>query len=471
VLLDRQRLQKARDELDKLLKEEPANPAFRTAYATALVGLGEPEQGVRLYRQLLAEVPAKPPAAESRSWIQHTSEVHLSVAHALKTLGRTQEAIESYRAAATTRPDYGDAYWSLANLKTYRFSEDEIASMRSEEASPTTDPVDRYHLCFALGKAYEDRSDYAESWQFYERGNNLKRAESRYDPDIFEAHTQKQIEVCTAQLFAARVGAGAPHPDPIFVVGLPRSGSTLLEQIVASHSQIEGTQELYDIQRIALDMRTPRSERDGPRYPEALAELPLEDFRRLGERYLADTRPYRTGKPFFVDKMPNNFRHIGLIHLILPSAKIIDVRREPMACCFSNLKQLFARGQEFTYGMEDVARYYRTYLELMHHWDAVLPGRVLRVYYEDLVGDLPGNVRRILEFCDLEFEPGCVEFYKTKRSVRTPSSEQVRKAIFREGLNQWRNYDLWLGPLRESLGDALTRYRSAPALVTRDQVA
>jgi len=249
-----------------------------------------------------------------------------------------------------------------------------------------------------------------------------------------------------------------PDPDPIFIVGLPRSGSTLVEQILASHSQLEGTQELYDIQRIVLEMRGHGSDSGEPRYPGVLADLPSEDFRKLGERYLTDTRAYRGDKPFFIDKMSNNFRHIGLIHLMLPNAKIIDVRREPMACCFSNLKQLFASGQEFTYSIEDIARYYRTYLDLMRRWDAALPGRVLRVSYEDLIANLEGNVRRILEFCGLEFELACIEFYKTERSVRTPSSEQVRQPVFREGLYQWRNYEPWLGPLKEALGDALVRY-------------
>ena len=294
-------------------------------------------------------------------------------------------------------------------------------------------------------------NQYAESWQFYERGNALKRAESRYCPDIVEANTRQQMEVCTEHFFATRAGVGVPDHDAIFIVGLPRSGSTLIEQILASHSQVEGTQELPDVQHIALEM--------GGSYPGVLNELAPEDFSRLGERYMTGTRAYRGQKAFFIDKMPNNFRHIGLIHLMLPNAKIIDVRREPMACCFSNLKQLFAGGQEFTYSIEDIARYYRTYLELMRHWDTALPGRILRVCYEDVVEDLEGNVRRILEFCGLEFEPGCIEFYKTDRSVSTASSEQVRRPIFRDGLVQWQNYEPWLGPLKDSLGDALIRYR------------
>ena len=442
VLIDRQKYLRAREETDTLLRLEPGNRAYLSLYAAACVGLGEYERAIALYRELLAASPA-------------SADLHVSLGHSLKAVGRKKEATESYQMAAATRPSFGDAWWSLANLKTYRFSQNEIVQMRAEEAAPGTDPVDRYHLCFALGKALEDRNEFAESWQFYERGNALKRAESRYHPDITETNTRKQVEVCTAQFFAALVGVGVPSLDPIFIVGLPRSGSTLIEQILASHSLVEGTHELSDIQRIVVEIRG----LEDNRYPAVLAELAPEEFRRLGERYITDTRAYRQGKPFFIDKMPNNFCHIGLIHLMLPNAKIIDVRRDPMACCVSNLRQLFAKGQEFTYSIEDIARYYRTYLELMRHWDAVLPGRILRVWYEDVVEDLEGNVRRILEFCGLEFEPACVEFYKTERSVSTASSEQVRRPIFRGGLFQWRNYEPWLGPLKDKLDDALIRYR------------
>src|SRR5262245_956214 len=425
ILMDRQKYLRAIEEIDVLLKLEPGNRDYLALSAAAYAGLGRHESATVLYRQLLALSP-------------ESFELHVPLGHSLKSIGRQKEAIESYQTAAAVRPSFGDAYWSLANLKTYRFSNDEIARMRAEEASPTVHVVDRYHLCFALGKACEDRNEYTESWQYYDRGNRLKRAESRYGSEITETDTRKQIEVCTAEFFSARAGVGVPDPDPIFILGLPRAGSTLIEQILASHSQVDGTQELPDIQRIVLELQGAQSEADDSRYPAVLAELSPEDFRRFGERYITDTRAYRRDKPYFIDKMPNNFRHIGLIHLMLPKAKIIDARREPMACCFSNLKQLYAKGQNFSYNIEDMARYYRTYLELMRHWDAVLPGRILRVWYEDVVEDLGGNVERILEFCGLKFEPRCVEFYKTERSVYTPSSEQVRQPIFHDGLLQWR---------------------------------
>ena len=446
VLVKRHKYVQAREQAELLLALDPANLDYRSLAATAAVGLGESEAAIAIYRDMLADLPAAP-------------DPHLWLAHALKTVGRTPEAVEAYRAAAALRPDFGDAYWSLANLKTYRFADEELGRMRAREAAPTTALEDRWHLCFALGKALEDRGEIAESWTWYERGNALKRVESRYRPEILETNTAKQIEVCTRGFFQERAGWGASAPDPVFILGLPRSGSTLLEQILASHSKVEGTQELADIQRIVLELQGRDPDLDNPRYPAALAEMTGDDFRRLGEKYLADTRAYRSDRPFFIDKMPNNFRHIGLIHLMLPNARIIDARREPMSCCFGNLKQLFANGQEFTYSTEDIARYYRTYLELMRHWDAVLPGRVLRVRHEDVVEDLEGQVRRMLDYCGLEFERACVDFHKTERSVRTPSSEQVRQPIFRDGLDQWRKYEPWLGGLKVALGDALETWR------------
>jgi tetratricopeptide (TPR) repeat protein len=447
TLLDGQKYLRAHEVVASLLDLEPGNRDILSLYAIACVGLGRHQSAIEVYRRLLADSSC-------------SAELHVALGHSLQSVGQQNEAVSCYHAAAAVKPSFGDAYWSLANLKTYRFSEDEIASMRAEEASPAARHVDRYHLCFALGKAYEDKNKYAESWRFYERGNALKRAEIRYRPEVIEINTRKQIEVCTAEFFAVRGGFGAPDSDPIFIVGLPRSGSTLIEQILASHSQVHGTQELPEVPRIVRGLDGPRTDPYNPRYPGVLAELAPEELCALGKRYINDTRAYRGDKPFFIDKMPNNFPHVGLIHLILPNAKIIDVRREPMACCFSNLKQLFASGQEFSYGMEDIARYYRTYIELMQHWDAVLPGRILRVCYEDVVEDLERNVRRILEFCDLEVERVCLEFYKQHRSVATASSEQVRQPVFREGLLQWRNYEPWLGQLKYYLGDAVVRYRA-----------
>jgi tetratricopeptide (TPR) repeat protein len=454
VLLQRHKHLAARKELEQLLEHEPANRQFLIDYATTLVGLGEHAKAATIYRNLLAGAP-------------QAAELHLSLAHCLKTLGQRGEAIEAYRASAAARPDYGDAYWSLANLKTYRFTDEEVTRMKAQETAPTTSLVDRYHLSFALGKALEDRGEYAESFRFYDQGNALKKSESNYRPETIERNTHLQIQVCTQDFFATRQGMGADSSAPIFIVGLPRAGSTLLEQILASHPKVEGTQELADIPRMVFDLQGRANEQDDPRYPGVLVDLQAADWLRLGNKYLNDTRVYRAegagghARPHFIDKMPNNFRHIGLIHLILPNARIIDARREPMACCFSNLKQLFANGQEFTYSVADIARYYRTYLELMDHWDRVLPGRILRVQHEEVVGDLEGNVRRILEFCGLDFEPACVEFHKTARSVRTASSEQVRQPIYREGLEQWKNYEPWLGPLKEALGDALVRYQGS----------
>ena len=449
TLIKRQMYREAGDQVGRLLEIEPANADYRALDATVAVGLGQHDRAIAIYRTMIDDMPG--------SW-----DAPLWMGHALKTVGRPAEAIDSYRAAARARPNFGDAYWSLANLKLYRFSDDEMARMRAEEASPTTGPEDRFHLCFALGKALEDRGETSESWTYYERGNALVRAQSRYRPEIIETNTSRQIAVCTAPFLKRRAGWGDPRPDPIFVLGLPRSGSTLIEQILASHSQVEGTQELPDIQGVVIELQGRNPDLDNPLYPAALADLTQDDVRRLGERYLSNTQVYRSGKPFFIDKMPNNFRHIGLIHLMLPNARIIDARRDPMSCCFSNLKQLFAQGQEFTYSVEDIARYYRTYLELMRHWDQVLPGRVLRVQHEDVVDDLEGSVRRRLDYCGLPFEAACVDFHKTKRSVRTPSSEQVRQPIFRDGLDQWRKYEPWLEPLKLALGDALTAYRDHP---------
>ena len=450
----------ARAALAPLLAADPANQEYRILASTIAVGLGEQDVAIDLYRAILAELPER--AADpfdAPMLAANRADLHLWLGHALKTVGTLPAAVEAYRAAARARPGFGDAWWSLANLKRYAFTDAEIARMQDEEAVPGTPPVDRVHLNFALGKAHEDRNEHERSWQHYARGNALRREESRYRAEILETNTRLQREICTPAFFAARAGWGAVDRDPIFITGLPRSGSTLIEQILASHSQVEGTQELPDIQRIVGELQGRDPDLDDPRYPAALTALSRDDLAALGQRYIDDTRAYRSDRPLFIDKMPNNFRHIGLIHLMLPNATIIDARRDPMACCFSNLKQLFANGQEFSYSIEDIARYYRTYLDLMEHWDVALPGRVLRVQHEDVIDDLEGSVRRILDHCRLDFEPGCVEFHRNTRSVRTPSSEQVRQPIFRDGLDQWKNYAAWLGPLEDALGDALARYR------------
>jgi tetratricopeptide (TPR) repeat protein len=452
VLLQGQKHLQARREAERLLGHDPDNREYLKQYGAACIGLGDHEPVIDLYEKLLTE--------EARSGPE-TADLRLWRANALKITGRQAEAIIDYRAALAARPDYGVVWFSLANLKTYRFTDDDIARMRAAEARPGVQEMDRVYLCFALGKALEDSGDYAASWRCYERGNAVRRVASRHRPEVAEACAQRLKQVFTAEFFAARAGWGADDPAPIFILGLPRSGSTLIEQILASHSRVEGTQELTEIGRYAGELCGRDADCGLPSAPEALLRLTAEEARSLGERFLAETGAYRRlGRPFFIDKMPNNFWHIGLIHLILPRATIIDVRREPMACCFSNLKQLFGgANHEFTYGGEDIARHYRTYLDLMRHWDDVLPGRVLRAPYEDVVEGLESGVRRILEHCGLPFEPACLAFHETRRSVRTPSSEQVRQPIGREGLAQWRRYAPWLAPVEDALGDALTGYR------------
>ncbi len=444
VLALRHKHGRAKEEIRKLLEVDPANRAFRTTKAAILMGLGRHDEALPIYQQVLAETPSDP-------------DLHLSIAHALKTMGKSEQAIAYYRAAATLRPSYGEAYWSFANLKRYRFTDQEIGRMRAEEAVPPINLADRYHLCFALGKALEDRGKYAESFRYYARGNELKKSETRYKPASIEYNTRLVQQTFTREFFEARRGSGSPDPSPIFIVGLPRSGSTLIEQILSSHPKVEGTMELADIPRLVQTLQG-RDTYDSykqfwDQYFEALRVRSPADFTRDGEQYLTDTLIYRPDRrPFFTDKNPNNFRNIGLLQLILPNAKIIDARRGAMACCFSNFKQLFATGQEFTYSLEDLGSYYRWYVEVMHHWDRVLPGKVLRVQHEEVVEDLETNVRRILDFCELEFEPACLEFHKTERRVHTVSSEQVRRPVNRDGVDQWRHFEPWLNPLKTALG-------------------
>lgn len=444
ILRKRQKFELALAEAVELRAKEPGNPEFEMLYANENLALGNFDEAMQTYQSLLEALPTNPG-------------INLTYGHALKTVGRHEEAVSAYRKAYQARRDCGDAFWSLANLKTYRFSDAELSQMREQEAALSVALSDRYHLCFALGKALEDRGDYAQSFAYYERGNRLKREELKYEPQRLHDEMALQHSHVTADLLARFAGAGCAAPDPIFIVGLPRAGSTLLEQILASHSQVEGTMELPNIMALShrLDHRKMRNEER--EYPANLGELSAEDFTRFGEEFIRDTRIYRkAGTPFFIDKMPNNFRHIGLIHLILPNAKIIDARRGAMGCCFSGFKQLFAEGQEFTYGLDAIGQYYKDYVALMDHWEAQLPDKILRVRYEDVVADIEPQVRRLLDFCGLDFEPGCVDFHANARAVRTASSEQVRQPIFTSGLDQWENFAPSLGPLRDILGPELT---------------
>lgn len=449
ALLQAQKHQAARQQAERLLEDAPDARHVLKLYGAACLGLGDFEPVIDLYARLLAG------PCESA---EEVADLRLWRANALKAMGRGVEAVADYRAALSARPDHGVAWFSLANLKTHRFDDDDIARMRAAEARPGLQDMDRVYLRFALGKALEDQADYAASWEFYARGNALRRTSSRYRTDVAERCAERLKQAMTAEAFAERAGWGADSSAPIFVLGLPRSGSTLIEQILASHSQVEGTHELTEIGRYVDELCGRDPDCGLPVNPAALLDLKAAQARALGERFLSETRAYRRlGRPFFIDKMPNNFWHIGLIQLILPRATIIDVRREPMACCFSNFKQLFGTtNQEFTYSLEDIAGYYRIYLDLMRHWEAVLPRRVLKVQYEDVVDDLEGATRRMLDHIGLPFEPACLRFHETRRGIRTPSSEQVRQPIGREGLEQWKRYAPWLASLRTALGDVLT---------------
>ncbi|MGH8034523.1 MAG: tetratricopeptide repeat-containing sulfotransferase family protein, partial [Lysobacterales bacterium] len=445
VLARLQKLDEAHAEVEKLLAMEPDNPGYLILKGSILVRRGDHPEALQIYERVLKNYPRQAGA-------------QMSYGHTLKTVGRLEEAIQAYRRCIALSPGVGEAYWSLANLKTFRFSEDDIDLMRSQVTTEGGDPDDQAHIAFALGKALEDREEFDESFHFYRRGNAIRRINHRHSARINVFDTARQIKTLNAAFFAIRQGQGCPAPDPIFIVGLPRAGSTLLEQILASHSQVEGTGELSDIITIARKLGQKSRKNPASKYPEILNDIPAEKLRELGEGYMRTTRVQRNHLPYFIDKMPNNFRHIGLIHLILPYAKIIDARRHPMGCCFSNYKQLFARGQTYTYDLIDMGRYYRDYVTLMDHWDHVLPGRVLCMHYEEMVADTENQVRRLLDYCGLPFEESCLRFYETQRAVRTPSSEQVRQPIYQSGVDQWRHFEAHLGPLKEALGPVLQRY-------------
>jgi predicted Zn-dependent protease len=437
---------------DLLLAREPRNPNYRSLRAAALARIGDHVQAIACYEAMLQDFPDQPAA-----W--------MSYGHTLKAVGRQGDCVAAYRKSIALRPALGEAWWSLANLKTFRFTTPEIAAMQAALARSDISDEDRFHLQFALGKALEDAALYAESFDSYLQANALRRAGADYNADEITDHVRRSMALFSREFFAARQGMGSDAPDPIFIVGLPRAGSTLIEQILASHSAIEGTMELPDMASIARRIGGKKRKSDVSTYPEMLCDLKAEDFAVLGEEYLARTQiQRRLGRPFFIDKMPNNFAHVGLIHLVLPNARIVDARRHPLGCCFSAFKQHFARGQNFTYNLTDLGRYYSDYVTLMAHFDRVLPGRVHRVIYEQLVADPEGEVRRLLSHCGVAFEDSCLRYYETDRAVRTASSEQVRMPIFKDAVDQWRHFEPWLEPLKTALGSTLTAYPSAPSL-------
>jgi tetratricopeptide (TPR) repeat protein len=450
VLHRQHKVTQALAEVGRLLASEPRHPGYRILKAAIASSFGEYTNAIEIYAGVLSEYPGQP-----KAW--------MSYGHALKTAGRQVDSVSAYRRSIELAPNLGEVWWSLANLKTFQFSPADVETMRGQLERTDLSAPDRFHFHFAIGKALEDAGAYAESFEHYAQGNRLRREGVKYDPDENSTHVQRSKSLFTREFFEQRAGRGADARDPIFIVGLPRAGSTLVEQILSSHPEVEGTMELPNIPAMVRALGGRQKRIDTSRYPEILASMTAEQLRGLGEQFLAETRIQRkTGTPFFIDKMPNNWAHVGLIHLILPNARIIDARRHPLGCCFSGFKQHFARGQLFTYGLEEIGRYYLNYVDLMAHFDEVLPGRVHRVLYERMIDDTEAEVRRLLEYCNLPFDERCLRFYENERAVRTASSEQVRQPIFREGVDHWRHFEPWLGPLKEALGPALESWDKPP---------
>lgn len=422
--------------LDEIFAIDQEDIGVLTLRAATLGKLGDFGEALPLYETLLQKTPKQP-----RIW--------LSYGHMLKTVGRQADGIAAYRTALGIEPKLGEAWWSLANLKTVKFDESDISAMERALNSPGLPEADRLHLDFALGKAMHDAGKAEKAFAHYSAANALRLKGQPYDAPKLARTVDLCIEKFTAEAFAER-GGGCDAPDPIFIVGLPRAGSTLVEQILSSHSLVEGTAELPDIPALVNKVGS---------YPAGVLKLEPAAREELGREYLNRARVQRrTQRPFVIDKLPNNWLYVPFIQLILPNAKIIDARRHPLSCCFSNFRQHFARGQPFTYDLEDIGHYYADYVRLMAHIDAVLPGRVHRVFYERMVDDTEAEVRQLLQYCGLEFEPEVLEFYKTERPVRTASSEQVRRPIYRQGTEEWRAYEPYLGPLKGALGDVLKRY-------------
>lgn len=438
------RYDEALDEARELLRRDPENTASQRLFATTQNNRGEYADALVVCEKQLAENPAQP-------------SVWTGYGHLLKTVGRTEEAIAAYRKSLELAPGLGVSYWSLANLKTVRFSTADRAEMERQLALRSASDADRVNLHFALGKAHEDAREFERAFSHYRAGAELHRVGAPHDAARTSALVDAAIAGYSEAFFAARSGAGAAAPDPIFIVGLPRSGSTLIEQILATHPLVEGTMELP---HLSGTLRTLGGDEAGGSHRETISSLDFSALAALGESYLRATRGHRkVGRPFFIDKLPNNWSLVGFIHLILPNAKIIDARRHPMSCCLSCYKQHFALGQNFTYDLSNLGRYYADYVRLMAHWDRVLPGRVHRVIHEDLAANPEPHIRALLEHCGLHFEEACLRPHETQRPVMTASSEQVRRPISAEGLDDWRNFERWLGPLRDALGDVAQRWR------------
>lgn len=450
ILNRNNRFAKVLEQTEILLQGEPRNMSYRNLKAVALGKIGDFDAAIALYEEVLAEHPGY-----SRIW-------H-SYGHTLKTAGRTDAAVAAYRRSIAIEPHYGEAYWSLANLKTFRFTDDDVAAMDAQIARADLGEEDRFHFDFALGKALEDRREFEPSFRHYDEGNRRRKSLIQYNADRNTLKLRQNQRLFDAEFFRKRSHYGVADADPIFILGMPRAGSTLLEQILSSHSQVEGTMELPDVISVTKDLYRRQSDAASSTYYPMLGAMSAEQSDAYARRYLDNTRiQRRTDAPFFIDKMPNNYAHVALIQLMLPNAKIIDVRRHPLACCFSNFKQHFARGQNFSYGLDDIGRYYRDYVELMAHFDAVLPGRICRVHYENMVQDTESEVRRVLAYCGLPFEEGCLRFFENDRPVRTASSEQVRQPIYKEGVDHWRHFETWLGPLKDALGPVLEQYPEVP---------
>ena len=442
-----QKAQRAIVLLEGLLKDDAVNPAYRNLLAVAYGLVGADDDSLKVYEGLLADYP-------------NQTSIWMNYGHHLRAVGRASDAMTAYRRSAALSRAPGDAFWSLANMKLARFADADIAAMREQADRTNLVDDDRVQIHYALGKALEDRGEYAAAFDHYAIGAKTRRPGRPYSAADTTARLKAAAELFTADFFAERTGFGAATDEPIFVIGLPRAGSTLIEQILASHSQVEGTMELPHIGQIDRSLEKV-AEDMGEAYPGSLTRLDAGAVKALGQAFIDDTRVHRQlGRPRFIDKMPNNFLHLGLICLILPNARIIDARRHPLGSGFSAFKQLFAQGQAFSYDLTDIGHYYRDYVEVMRHFDRVLPGRVHRVIYEDMVEDTEAQVRRLLDYCGLPFEDACLRFYETSRTVRTVSSEQVRQPIFRDGLDQWRHFEPWLDPLKAALGPALESWRS-----------